>query len=165
MLNRTSKHSPTHHFHIARSTYLAALIGHHAIVLHLLKDSSWTTSPDRSVWGRLFRAAAVNGHVETVKILLADYDNVQACVDPQPQLRLLGCRPLLFGERHIMAAIHGDREDTLKILLNFIDDQPQFWAIRGEILDCALRTVAYYQGTRKECERLLRERCAKLAGE
>jgi hypothetical protein len=109
--------TPAERYAFAMPLYLAALLNHHAIVLHLLQHSSWSAAPDSTVWRRSLSAAALNGHFETVKVLLiTDHTGVQA-QESSPS----------FYEQVLDDTIDRDHEKTLGILIDFLDALPQFY--------------------------------------
>lgn len=126
LLDRTSWQSPVLRFNHARSIYLAALLNHHTIVSHLLKDPSWFKCSDSAVWYRSLSAAVVNGHVETVKVLLAEFPCVQG------QLLLDSYVEILKQKISIR------RRETLQILLDFLETSPYFLALNGKSIGLAL---------------------------
>jgi hypothetical protein len=165
--------------------YLAALLGHHAIVSHLLKDARWVISPDSGIWQRALCAAAYAGHNETLKILLADHPHMQARGAPPPsahEIRQLppgGCVSLASYEEDMLAmgllpdhfeqailgTIYAGREETLKTLVDFLDASSLHFCSRGR------RTLSYALGiaeSRREgfpgLARILRERGATVSG-
>jgi len=66
------RHMPCQDYIFARPMYLAALLGHQAIVVRFLEDPSWLASLHTTVWHESLHAAVMNGHTEIVKVLLAD---------------------------------------------------------------------------------------------
>jgi hypothetical protein len=175
--------------------YLAALLGHHAIVSHLLKDARWVIYPDIGIWEGALCVAAHAGHHETLKILLADHPRmqVQCAVPPsshnirrpppgewvslasyEEDMLAIGVLPDYFTAA-IMATINVGREETLKILLHFLDtSSPRFCSQGRRTLSHALgrveniRNESFAGLSRIEVAgltRLLRERGAALPGE
>jgi hypothetical protein len=161
--------------------YFAALLGHHAIVSQLLKDARWVTYPHSGIWQRALRAAAHAGHNETLKILLADHPHMQARGAPPPppsaykfrQLPPGGCVSLASYEEDMLArgilpvyfeeaineTVRFGREETLMILLDFLDASSPLFCSRGRRTLCNALWRAE-DGRSDGLARILRERGA-----
>ena len=150
---RPANQRPPHRLDPASPMYLAALLGHHTIVAQILKDPSRLTSPNNAIWRDALCAAVLNGHLETVKALLAEGPSVQAR-EFTPA----------FCERVIRDTISGRHEETLRTLLDFLDTLPQFRAQRRKTLSDALTTAAERRDA-AGCLKVLREKGARLAEE
>lgn len=135
---------PSQHYRIARPLYLAALLGRHTVVSRLLKDTSWLSSPVCTIWHDSLYAAAVNGHSEVVKVLLAHATCVQT-----PNLRLC------YEDAITLTALRGDKQ-ILRILL---DEAPHIPVCGQRALIRAL--VGAKQCKYDECVKILKERDAK----
>lgn len=157
LLAHEARKCPTRgpHYIFARHMHLAAVFGRHAIMAQLLKDPTWLACTESAPWYYSLCEAAFGGHDETAKVLLADYNNMQARDHPPFYFR--GYRDP-FDEGVIMAAVQGRREETLCILLDFLDDLPHFRVSSEELLYCALETAFTYVDYHEGCVRVLVER-------
>lgn len=126
--------------------YLAALMGHHAIVVQILKHPSWREAPDCAVWHDSLHVAAMNGHNETVRVLLADGTVAQTRTVP------------LYYEEVVESTAWRGRGGTLKILL----DAPHFRAQSQEIFGRALASAT--RRGHRECVKILEDRGIRLPG-
>lgn len=136
---------PSQHYHIARPLYLAALLGRHTVVSRLLKDKSWLASPDSITWHCSLRVAAMNGHSEVVKVLLA-HDSVM-----QVQ------RPRSYYEEAIESLASRGRGQMLRMIL---DETPHFRTYGHGAFSVALEAATKYRYA--DCVKVLEERGAKL---
>jgi hypothetical protein len=139
--------TPHQDYIFARPMYLAALLGHKAIVVHLLKHSSWSASLHTTVWHESVYAAVMNGHTEVVQILLSNVTGLQG--------RRL--RQVYFYQDVIKSTASRGHEETLKMLL----DAPHFRAPSKAAFNNALASAT--RRGHDACVRILEERGAKLA--
>jgi hypothetical protein len=150
-------------------------------VSQLLKDVRWVTTPESAIWQRALCAAAHAGHNETLKILLADHPHMQARGAPPSSAYMIGQLPpgmslasyeedmLAQGflpdyfREAIHAAIRVGREETLKILMDFLDASSPHFCSRGRRTLCDALELA--EGEKEDfagLARILRERGATL---
>jgi ankyrin repeat protein len=175
--------SGCHEFEIPM--YLAALLGRHAIVSHLLKDARWLACPDSDIWQNALCAAAHAGHNETLKTLLADQPHMRTRGAPpapydieqvppgeslllasyEDDMQAQGTLPAYFEEA-IQNTIHIGREETLKILLDFLDaSSPHLRAQGRKTLSHALGRAEIRRFESLDgLARILREKGATLPG-
>lgn len=124
--------------------FLAAVLGRHAVVSRLLEDTSWLACPDSAIGHDSLHIAIMNGHSETVKVLLA-HDSVM-------QVR----RPRSYYEEAIESLARQGRGQMLRMILH---ETPHFRTYGHGAFSVALEAATKYRYA--DCVKILEERGAK----